>query len=117
MFSTVAITPPKAPKHLAEEGFRQALKWSLIAHVVFLVIVILKSLIFPSTAKPYVPTLRVDMVALPDALKKDLQNHPATQSSKEIAEALKRAEVEAKKIKAIKVPEQAAPDEMVLHPK
>lgn len=113
--------PPRRPRHDAEQGYARALQWSFGLHVAAIAAILVKSLVFPSAPKPYIPTLRVDMVALPDTLKKDLQNLPPTQSSKEIADALKQAELDAKKIKPIKLPdppvEEAAPDEMVLKPK
>lgn len=113
--------PLRAPQHPAEQGYGFALKFSFGLHVAAIVFVIFKSLVFPSKAKPYIPALRVDMVALPDVLKKDLQNLPLTDSAKQIAEAMKNAELEAKKVKPIKPPdtpiEKAEPDEMVLKPK
>jgi TonB family protein len=118
--------PPAGPKHVVDEGYRSALRFSFIAHAIFIGAVVFKSLVFPSKAKPYIPTLRVDMVALPDALKKDLQNLPPTASNKDIAKALKEAEADAKNIKSVKIPvppkvkepvETAEKDELVLHPK
>jgi outer membrane biosynthesis protein TonB len=125
-FSTAADSSPsfpepprRAPRHAAEQGYKRALQLSFGLHVAAILLVIFKTLVFPSKPKPYVPSLRVDMVALPDVLKKDLQNLPLTQSAKEIAEALKSAEKEAKKVKPIKLPdvEKAEPDELVLKPK
>jgi colicin import membrane protein len=116
--SSLPKPPRRRPRHVAEQGYARALKASFALHVAAIAALIFKSLVFPSVPKPYTPTLRVDMVALPDILKKDMQNLPATQGSKEIAEALKNAEKEAKKIKPAKLPDtQAEPDEMVLHPK
>lgn len=126
--ATTADTPPRfpqpprrAPQHVAAQGYGRALKVSFGLHVLAIIAVIFKSLVFPSKSKPYIPALRVDMVALPDVLKKDLQNLPLTQGAKEIVEALKSAEKEAKKVKPIKLPdtpvEKADPHEMVLKPK
>lgn len=67
---------PPPPRHSADQGYGRALKISVILHVLFLVSVLFKALVFPSQPKPYIPSLRVDMVALPDVLKKDLQNLP-----------------------------------------
>jgi TonB family protein len=50
----------------------QGLKWSLIGHILFLLLFSAQSLIFPNKIPPYIPTLRVDLVGLPDILKKDL---------------------------------------------
>jgi TolA protein len=113
--------PSKSPPHVAEQGYARALKVSFGIHVAALVFIVFKSLVFPSKPKPYVPSLRVDMVALPDVLKKDLQNLPLNESSKQISEAIKNAEKEAKELAkpVVKEPpiEKAEPDEMVLKPK
>ena len=118
--------PPPRPRHSADEGYRRALRVSFIAHLLFIAAVVFKNLVFPSAAKPYIPSLRVDMVALPDMLKKDLQNLPPSESAKDIQKALKQAEVDARNIKPVKIPPQPkikAPDEplekdeLILHPK
>ncbi len=112
--------PPSPPPHSAHQGYRTALKRSFIGHAAFILFILIKSLVFPSKPAPFVPTLRVDMVGLPDVLKKDLKSAPPTQGMKEIAEALKRAEQDAKRIKPLKLPdpvEKTAPDELVLKPK
>jgi hypothetical protein len=87
-----SANPPRKPKHVSEEGYARALRASFIAHALFILLVLFKGLIFPSAPKPYVPTLRVDMVGLPDVLKKDLRALPTDTSV-------------------------ADPDELVLHPK
>jgi TonB family protein len=131
-------TPPSPPgspvPHApANESMRRSFRNSAILHAAAFTLIILKSLVFPGEPKPYVPSLRVDMVALPDTLKKDLANTPPSQSAKDIADALKSAEKsaedQAKSIKPIKLPEPqkaekkapkeevAEPDELVLHPK
>ena len=75
-------------------------------------------MIFPGTAKLYIPSLRVDVVGLPDVLKKDKMIQPD-----DIAKALEKAKEAAKNIKpVIKKPEPkpletAAPDEMLVKPK
>lgn len=114
-------TPPQAPRLPNEQDLSKGLKWSLIVHLGLGVAALLKSLVFPSKPITYVPTLRVDLVGLPDILKKDLNKVPKL--SPEIAEALKQAEIQARKTKAPEVPapksksEPADPDEMVLNPK
>lgn len=117
------LRPPRKPRHTSQEGYARAVRVSFALHGLFLALIIFKSLVFPSTPIPFAPTLRVDMVGLPDVLKKDLHNVPS-ESSKEIAEALKHAESEAKKIKPVKIPdlaktpiEKADKDELVLKPK
>ena len=121
-----SFQPPRKPRHIADEAFSRWIKISLGLHALVICGMIFKGAIFPSTPKPYISALRVDMVALPDALKKDLHNGSPSQGNKEITEALKRAENDAKNIKPIKIPDQpkvketvdrADPDEMVLKPK
>jgi TolA protein len=114
------MAPPRRPPELqSDRDYSTGLKWSLGLHLGFAVFLIIKSLVFPSAATPYVPTLRVDIVGLPDILKKDLNNIPST---KEITDIVKKAEDEAKNIKPQKLPpmpkkEVAEPDEMVMKPK
>lgn len=113
--------PLRPPRHSADDGYSRALKFSFGIHAAFVALVLVKCLAFPGTAKPYIPSLRVDMVDLPDMLKKDMHNVPLNQDAKEIADALKNAEKEAKKIKPVEIPDQpkekADPDELVLKPK
>jgi TonB family protein len=118
--------PPPRPRHTADEGYRKALRASFVAHVTFIGAIVFKSLVFPSASKPYVPSLRVDMISLPDTLKKDLQNLPPSQSAKDIEKAIKQAEADARNIKPVKIPDQpkikapvepAEKDELILHPK
>jgi TonB family protein len=100
----------------------QGIKWSIIAHLALFTFVIAKTLVFPSRPVLYIPSLRVDIVGLPDQLKNE--NIANTPPSETLTEALKRAEQEARKIenkvkplpKAPKA-EKAEPDEMVLKPK
>lgn len=110
--------PPKLP---SDQDYRQGLRLSLGLHAALLVLFLIKSLVFPGNPLPFVPTLRVDIVGLPDALKSDLKNLPST---KEVSKILKQAELEAQRIKPVTPPkteikpeEIAKPDELVLHPK
>ncbi len=85
----------------------KSVKWSLFAHGALALFIILKSLVFPSDPILLPPSLRVDMVGLPDILKKDLSQVP-----KKIPENIKtqpNTPVEAKPI-------EVNPDEMVLKP-
>lgn len=59
-------------------NYKQSFKFSAIAHLSLIAFIILKSLVFPGKAIPYTPALRVDLVALPDILKKDLKFIPPT---------------------------------------
>lgn len=113
-----------ASEHEEAFGLGPAARLSLISHVVFAVVVLLAGWIFPSEPKPYIPSLRVDLVGLPDVLKKDLDQLQGTvppqesgkdkpQPTEPVAEPL-APKTQAKKTE---VKEKAAPDEMVLKPK
>jgi outer membrane biosynthesis protein TonB len=87
--------PPKKPPPRAEDhDFPAGIRWSLIAHGAALIILIVKGLIFPGEPAMIAPTLRVDMVGLPEILKKDLQDVSRTPPG--IQDALKNAEEAAK---------------------
>ncbi|OFZ83371.1 MAG: hypothetical protein A2583_16135 [Bdellovibrionales bacterium RIFOXYD1_FULL_53_11] len=64
--------PPPPPKHPSERLFKRGLRISLVAHAAVMLIVVLKSIILPGKPVFFAPTLRVDIVGLPDVLKKDL---------------------------------------------
>lgn len=53
-------------------NFKRALQWSVGVHAAVLIFAALKALVFPGSPMLLPPTLRVDVVGLPDALKKDL---------------------------------------------
>jgi len=108
--------PPKARLQV-DEDLLKGIKWSSIVHLSCLVLFLIQSLVFPSKVKPYVPTLKVDLVGLPDVLKKDLTRPSQKQINQEISRVIKQAEETAKQVKATKkVKEIAQKDEMVVHP-
>ncbi|MGZ3688948.1 MAG: TonB C-terminal domain-containing protein [Bdellovibrionota bacterium] len=111
-------TPPGAPPLPEQEALAKGIKYSLIGHGIALAVILIKSLVFPGSSVPYIPSLRVDIVGLPDILKKDLKNPGSQATNQEIEKALKEAEkpVQSEKLKAPEK-EMAKPDEMVLHPK
>lgn len=90
------------------------LKWSVILHILVLATFSIKSAFFEENLTPYRPTLRVDVVDLPDVLKKDLSKvrkkeaSPAPEKPKETKKETKTEEPK-KELKK-KVP----PKEMVL---
>ena len=94
-----------------------AFTWSLIGHGGIALFIILKSLVFPGDPVIIAPALRVDLVGLPDILKKDLANVPKTLPKSDLEEKLAEAARDAKKIKPVPAEEVAKPDEMVLEPK
>ncbi len=102
---------PPRPKALNEDNLGRAFKWSFIAHLALGIAIILKSLVFPSEPIVYTPTLRVDLVGLPDILKKDLkQPLPLPEIEPEKPETAKPKEADPV------LAEAADPDEMVLKP-
>lgn len=116
--------PPRRPSSALgddSDSLTRNLKLSSTLHAVLLAILILKSLVFPGKPKTYQPALRVDLVGLPDLLKKDLsQISPATPAAPSPAEESKKEEKEATPPKSKPIPapvrEQADPDEMVERP-
>ena len=106
-----------------DQKIASGLRWSFGLHLLIAGLILFKSLVFPGAPIMIPPTLRVDIVGLPDLLKNEKQMLPS--STKDISETLKRAEKEAKDIKPIKPPppapkvevEKALPNEMVLKPK
>jgi colicin import membrane protein len=51
------------------EDLNSGLKWSLTVHIFLFLILLVKSFVSPSQPIPYIPSLRVDLVALPDTLR------------------------------------------------
>jgi TonB family protein len=98
-----------------EKGFF-GLKWSLIGHALLFIFAFAKTFIFPGSISPYVPVLKVDLVELPDVLKKDLAATAQSKLTQDISKILKQAEQDAMRLKA-KAPQIAKSDEMVVKPK
>ena len=105
------VSPPRwAPGEAAyaQEVLSPWLKRSLAVHGALLFVMLVKGLVFPDTSIPIPPTLRVDIVALPDILKKDKSQLIKVPTDQEIAQPKPSKE---------KPVEKAEKDEMVLHPK
>jgi TonB family protein len=96
-----------------------ALTWSLVAHGGLALFIIVKSLVFPSDLVMVAPALRVDVVGLPDILKKDLSQVSKSLPQEALKEQLEAAAKQAKEVKPIDVPKEApaSKEEMVLNPK
>jgi colicin import membrane protein len=108
--------------HSSDRDTSFGIRLSVVAHLAFLLLIVVKNVIFPGKPLQYAPSLRVDIVGLPDQLKNE-RIRPAL--SPEISKALKDAEKTAKEMKPVvpktpKTKEAAEPaekDEMVLKPK
>lgn len=99
------------------ESFRndqlgRALTWSLFVHGAIAIFIIIKSLVFPGSPVFITPSLRVDLVGLPDILKKDLSQVSKTLPKPDIQE---KAPTPVKPIAPVE--EVAKSEEMVLNPK
>lgn len=114
-------TPPDRPSNfLAIQDRKRGLKFSLALHGGLAVFIVFKSLFFPGNPLPYVPTLRVDLVGLPDTLKNDLSKLSHAPVDKQLAQALKQVEQKPKEIiKVTKAPAEpkVEPDEVGLKKK
>ncbi len=107
--------PPRSPRlggHQPEEALRTNLRWSLGLHASLGAIILLKSLVFPGEPKEYKPSLRVDLVGLPDLLKKDM-----ALVSPAAPQGATPEEPPPEKSAATSAEESAAPNEMVLQKK
>lgn len=71
--------------HRAPEDISNGLKWSLAFHFGLITTALVKTIAFPSQPILYIPSLRVDLVDLPDQLKNDLiraaKNPPPPQAA------------------------------------
>jgi len=116
--------PPERPILPIDLDYQRGIRWSMGVHGVLILLILVKALVFPNTPKMYIPTLRVDVVGLPDLLKSEKKNPSNNKSLEDIQKMLAKAQVDANKVKKppppakIKEPvEKADPDELVLKPK
>ncbi len=117
---------PAAPKNAYDKDLGRGFRISVAVHISLALLLLIRAVVLPGKPISLVPTLRVDVVGLPDLLKQDLKKAPDSRANDAIEKALKQAEDAAKKIeppKPLKIPkasepvEKAEPDEMVLKPK
>lgn len=94
---------------IREDQLGRALKWSIFVHIAVTLFIIIRSLVFPSEPIMLAPSLRVDIVGLPDLLKKDL-----SQVSKKIPDLEKSALKPVAPVAPLEA--EVKPDEMVLKP-
>lgn len=79
------------------DPLKKAIKLSLGIHLTLLVILFLKSIVMPSeiNTKEYIPSLRVDLVALPDQKTTDQITPAMPSASEESKESAKKEKVKA----------------------
>jgi protein TonB len=99
------------PEALTATDQNRGLRWSIGLHAAVAAFVLIKGLFFPGNPLPYVPTLRVDLVGLPDQLKNDLSKISKAPMDKELADALKKVEQKPKDIVKVKPLDKDAPKE------
>lgn len=116
--------PPERPILPIDLDYQRGIRWSMGVHGVLILLILVKALVFPNTPKMYIPTLRVDVVGLPDLLKSEKKNPSNSKSLEDIQKMLAKAQIDANKVKKppppakVKEPiEKADPDELVLKPK
>lgn len=69
------FTPPHRNSHGERpESFNRALRFSVGGHALLLLAVIISSLVFRGKPRTYLPSVRVDLIGLPDLKKADLMN-------------------------------------------
>lgn len=68
------------PQGVSHERLKKWIATSLIIHGIIFSLLFVKETFFPGEPIRYIPTLRVDLVGLPDILKKDLENIPPKKS-------------------------------------
>ena len=100
----------------APSELNDGLRWSLLGHFVLALFVILKGTAFQGKPLRYVPTLKVDLVALPDQLKNQKVHPTLDQSKSDIHKILDAAETSANRIKTSSpVKDVAQQNEMILN--
>lgn len=104
------ITNDSSPSTESQE-IKFGLKCSLIAHLFLFLAVLIQSVIFPSKPIPYIPTLRVDLVGLPDLLKNEMKTPTSPALKEEVSKLLKETEQEAVDLKKQAPPKEIAKKE------
>jgi colicin import membrane protein len=90
---------------LQGDWLKKSIRISFVLHALLIATLFIRETFFPATTQPFIPALKVDLVALPDHLKNE---RPAPALSAEIEKALDTP---------VPIEPEAQPDEMVLKPK
>lgn len=93
-----------------EQDMSRGFRMSIVFHTAVVLTIFIKIAFMPSKNLALVPTLRVDVIGLPDLLKKDLSKVGTPPAQKEEPKPVTKAPIE-------KAVEKASKDEMVLNPK
>ena len=81
----------------SNQNLRRFLLISLSIHIGVILILFIKSVVLPSIPKEYVPSLRVDLVALPDRKMNDIQVPPASKEEPKVSpKSAEKAKIETK---------------------
>ena len=107
------------PEPNNEDRLGRGLQVSFLIHTLGLLLILTHSYLFRDSVKPYIPSLKVDIVALPDLLKSEIKKAHQRELQKELSQILAHAEKNAQKIqkeqnqiKSKKEPPPALPHEM-----
>ncbi len=96
------ITQPNSTHQNVDQNqnIKRFIVRSLIAHVTILMVLFIKQVVFPSSPEVYLPSLRVDLVALPDRKMTETQVLPVAPKPEESAPPkVEEKKVEEKKVK------------------
>lgn len=110
--TTKTALPPPRPVLPSDRDEKRGLRLSLALHVALALFILIKTLVFPSNPVPFIPSLRVDLVGLPDQLRNEL-----IRGAKTPLPPLPEETKETQTAKSSEPAETADPDEMVLKPR
>jgi TonB family protein len=115
---SLRFDPLSDPLDQREAGFDRGLRWSLLIHGVITLAILIQQLVFPSKVIMIPPSLRVDLVGLPELTKKDLALAPRPTPDKEVMKEIESTPPpDAAKAGATKASEPIVKDEMAIAPK
>ncbi len=95
----------------------RGLRWSLLIHGIITLSVLIQQLIFPSKIIMVPPSLRVDLIGLPELTKRDMTLAPRPVQNNEVMKEVNTTTPEAPKGSAAKASDSVIKDEMAIAPK
>ena len=117
------LNQPMSAQLNEDEKLMRSVRLSFLFHGAFILIAVLKQIVFPSAIIPIPPSLRVDLIGLPDFVKAEQNKWQPTPAQEQEPEKKPEiaAPVEAPTKKEVALPTEkealAAKEEMVLNPK